>query len=329
MSETSSLLVVRRLKVQFPLPGARPWRRSGQFEAVGGIDFNLAPGETLGIVGESGCGKSTLARALVGLQRVSAGAIEYQGVNLARLDAKGWRPYRRDIQLVFQDPLASLNPRMTIGRLVEEPLSALFPEMGEAERKTRVANMLEQVGLSAALLNRYAHEFSGGQCQRVGLARALVVEPRILVCDEPVSALDVSVQAQIVNLLQDIQTRTGLAMIFIAHDLAVVRHLSQRVLVMYLGRIMEQGTREQVFASPAHPYTRALLASVAAGDVGQTDEPVAVADGSTDMRSLPSGCVFVGRCQMADERCARLQPHLIRVAHGGHAACHYIGNSVA
>ncbi|MGQ0530064.1 MAG: ATP-binding cassette domain-containing protein, partial [Panacagrimonas sp.] len=231
------LIAVRRLKVHYKLPSALPWTKPGWLKAVDGVDFNLAAGETLGIVGESGCGKSTLARALAGLQDVTSGGIQYQGRNMTDLDEDQWRPLRREIQMVFQDPLASLDPRMTIGASIAEPLEALYPELGRAERESRVRQMLERVGLSASLYNRYPHEFSGGQCQRVGIARALVVRPRVLICDEPVSALDVSVQAQIVNLLSELQAEYGLAMIFIAHDLAVVRHISRRVLVMYLGKV--------------------------------------------------------------------------------------------
>lgn len=314
------LLAVRRLKVHYRLAPSIPWGRPGWLKAVDGVDFNLAAGETLGIVGESGCGKSTLARALAGLQPVTAGGIEYGGRNLARLDVAGWRPLRREIQMVFQDPLASLDPRMTIGASIAEPLEALYPEIGRAERAARVQAMLEKVGLSASLINRYPHEFSGGQCQRVGIARALVVRPRVLICDEPVSALDVSVQAQIVNLLADLQAEYGLSMLFIAHDLAVVRHISRRVLVMYLGKVMEQATREALFESPVHPYTRALLAAVP-GAGGASREPL---EGEIPSPAdPPPGCVFVTRCPIADAHCARHPPTLVRAVHGGYSACHF------
>ena len=312
-------MAVRRLKVHYPLPSALPWGKAGSLKAVDGVDFNLAAGETLGIVGESGCGKSTLARALAGLQPVTSGGIEYAGRNITQLDETGWRALRREIQMVFQDPLASLDPRMTIGASIAEPLEALCPEIGEAERAARVLAMLEKVGLSASLVNRYPHEFSGGQCQRVGIARALVVRPRVLICDEPVSALDVSIQAQIVNLLADLQAEYGLSMLFIAHDLAVVRHISRRVMVMYLGKVMEQATREALFDSPVHPYTRALLAAVPGTALQR--EPL---EGEIPSpANPPSGCVFVTRCPIADAHCARHPPTLVRAVHGGFSACHF------
>ncbi len=315
------LLSVRRLKVYHPLPQAWPWSRPGYVKAVEDVHFNLHAGETLGIVGESGCGKSTLARALVGLQPVTSGGISYGAHDLARLAKTQWRPLRRDIQMVFQDPVASLDPRMTIGESVGEPLFALHPEITVAERQRRVAEMLERVGLLPAHVNRYPHEFSGGQCQRAGIARALIVKPKILICDEPVSSLDVSVQAQIINLLSTLQREEKLTMIFIAHDLAVVRHLSHRVLVMYLGRIVEQASTEELFSAPRHPYTRALLASVpgnplsidatAHGDLPSPLEP-------------PSGCVFRTRCPIADSHCADDIPHLRRLGRTHYAACHYV-----
>ena len=315
-----TLLAVRRLKVHYRLPSPWPWMKPGWLKAVDGVDFNLAAGETLGVVGESGCGKSTLARALAGLQPASSGGIEFEGRNITRLDEDAWRPLRRDIQMVFQDPLASLDPRMSIGACVAEPLEALYPEIGRAERESRVRAMLERVGLSAALYNRYPHEFSGGQCQRVGIARALIVRPRLLICDEPVSALDVSIQAQIVNLLAELQAEYGLAMIFIAHDLAVVRHISRRVLVMYLGKVMEQAERDALFSSPVHPYTRALLASVP-GHRGAQRETL---DGEIPSPAdPPQGCVFVTRCPIADAHCARRSPTLARAVHGGYSACHF------
>ncbi len=322
-----AVLAVRRLKVHYRVPSALPWGKPGWLKAVDGVDFNLAAGETLGIVGESGCGKSTLARALAGLQPVTSGGMEYQGRNITRLDEVAWRPLRKEIQMVFQDPLASLDPRMTIGASVAEPLEALYPEISAGERVSRVREVLEKVGLSASLINRYPHEFSGGQCQRVGIARALVVRPRVLICDEPVSALDVSVQAQIVNLLADLQTEYGLAMLFIAHDLAVVRHISRRVMVMYLGKVMEQAPRDALFESPVHPYTRALLASVP-GDFGrERREPLKGEIPSP--ANPPVGCVFVTRCPIADAHCTRVPPTLVRAVHGGFSACHFTATNVA
>ena len=328
MAEPASarpILSVRRLRVEHPLPGAWPWSRAGAIHAVDDVHFDLRPGETLGIVGESGCGKSTLARALIGLQRVTAGGIVLEGRDLARLDAAAWRPLRREIQMVFQDPYASLDPRMTLFESVQEPLGALCPELGEPAHRERTAQMLERVGLSADIAARYPHELSGGQCQRAGIARALVVGPRVLICDEPVSALDVSVQAQVLDLLRELQRERALAMIFIAHDLAVVRQLCHRVLVMYLGRVMEQASSEELFGQPRHPYTRALLAAVPGS--GAAREPL-----SGELPSPanpPSGCVFRTRCPMADDLCAREVPYLRRVAERSHAACHYVHGETA
>lgn len=318
----STLLAVRQLRVYHPLAPAWPWQPPPVLRAVDGVNFNLAEGETLGIVGESGCGKSTLARALVGLQPATSGAISYAGRNLAALPAADWRTLRREIQMVFQDPLSSLDPRMNIGASIAEPLQALYPELSPQERTRRVHAMMERTGLDTALQARYPHELSGGQCQRAGIARALVVQPRLLICDEPVSALDVSVQAQVINLLRELQREQGLAMIFIAHDLAVVRHISQRVLVMYLGRVMEQARSDELFARPRHPYTKALLAAVP-GHTAQRAH--ALLDGELPSAlHPPPGCAFATRCPMADEHCGRSAPHFRRLADGSSVACHYV-----
>lgn len=325
-AEAALLLEVRRLCVRYPVALAWPWQKGGEVRAVEEINFNLRAGETLGIVGESGCGKSTLARALAGLQPISSGAVQFEGRELSKLNEDEWRPLRREIQMVFQDPQASLDPRMTIGHIIEEPLQALCPELSREEREARVAVMLERVGLSPAHINRYPHEFSGGQCQRVGIARALVVRPKLLICDEPVSALDVSVQAQIINLLSGLQKEYGLAMIFIAHDLAVVRHISHRVMVMYLGRAMEQAGRDELFSAPAHPYTKALLSSVPVADPSKVSEKNRqVLEGEIPSPSNPPpGCVFATRCPMADEQCSRRAPHVQRMKSGAVVACHYV-----
>jgi oligopeptide transport system ATP-binding protein len=314
-----SVLSARRLTIEFPLAGAWPWSRDGLLRAVDDLHFDLAPGEALGIVGESGCGKSTLARALVGLQAPTSGGIVLGGRDVARLDEDGWRPLRREIQMVFQDPLASLDPRMTVAASIEEPLQYLRPELDAAARAQRVAAMLERVGLAPEFAARYPHELSGGQCQRVGIARALIVEPKVLICDEPVSALDIAVQAQILALLGELQRERGLALIFISHDLAVVRQLCQRVVVMYLGRVMEQAPANEVFARPRHPYTRALIAAVPGAG---TQPPL---EGELPNPSdPPSGCVFRTRCPMADELCARETPHLRKVGEASYAACHFV-----
>ncbi|MGH8461808.1 MAG: ABC transporter ATP-binding protein [Stenotrophobium sp.] len=328
MSESprTPLLAVRRLQVQYRVAGRWPWSRSGTLRAVEELNFNLHAGETLGIVGESGCGKSTLARALIGLQAVHSGSIQYGGRDITHLDKAAWRPLRREIQMVFQDPLASLDPRMSIGRIIAEPLESLCPELNRDARNARVIETMHSVGLSAELINRYPHEFSGGQCQRVGIARALVLRPKIMICDEPVSALDVSVQAQIVNLLAELRRKYGLAMIFIAHDLAVVRHLSQRVLVMYLGRMMEQADCETLFREPAHPYTKALLSAIPRdfAEQGPLRRRQILEGEIPGPANPPPGCVFATRCPMADEHCSRQVPHVHTLGNGSAAACHYV-----
>jgi len=322
------LLSVRQLKVHFPVPGNWPWQKHGALKAVDGVNLDLWPGQTLGVVGESGCGKSTLARAITGLQAVTGGGIMFADQDVSRLDPDGWRKLRRDIQMVFQDPLASLNPRMTVGEIVAEPLRNLFPELTQAERWPRVISMLERVGLSASMVNRYPHEFSGGQCQRIGIARALVVEPKILVCDEPVSALDVSVQAQVLELLGDLQAEFNIAILFIAHDLAVVREISDRVLVMYLGRVMEAADAESLFSQAAHPYTRALLSAVPRPDpeFERQRQRIALAGDLPSPADPPSGCVFRTRCPLVQDLCGRQVPYLREVAPRHNAACHYAGD---
>lgn len=325
--ETRALLAVRRLRIQYPLRGELrwPWQLPAMVRAVDGVDFDLLPGQTLGIVGESGCGKSTLARALVGLQPISAGAIEYAGTPLTELDTDGMRRFRRDVQLVFQDAVASLDPRMPIAASVAEPLRALCPELDRAARERRVTELLERVGLPVRLHAQYPHALSGGQCQRVALARALAVGPRVLVCDEAVSALDVSVQAQIVNLLAELRAELGMAVVFIAHDLAVVRHLCERIFVMYLGRMVEQAPTEPLFRSPLHPYTQALLSSASDDASPPVGADTVIAGDTPGPSAPPPGCVFASRCPMVDDRCMRSAPHLRRVSHGGFAACHFVG----
>lgn len=315
------LLAVRQLRVQFRLRSLWPWRPAATLRAVDDVNFNLQAGETLALVGESGSGKSTLARTLIGLQRASSGSIRLDGHEVGALTMKQWRPLRRDVQMVFQDPAASLNPRMRVLAAVGEPLRALYPELDRVQREQRAAAMLERVGIAAEHHQRYPRDFSGGQCQRIAIARALVVRPRLLICDEIVSSLDASIQAQILNLLGDLQREYGLALLFIAHDLAVVRHLAHRVLVLYLGRAMEQGPGEQVFARPRHPYTRALIAAVP-GVLAPPAHRVLEGELPSPLHP-PPGCVFATRCPMADEQCTRRVPHARRFEDGGMAACHY------
>ncbi len=315
------ILSVRRLTIDHTLAGAWPWSHAALLRAVDDLHFDLYPGEALGIVGESGCGKSTLARALLGLQRTVAGGIVLDGHDLARLEENSWRAHRRDIQMVFQDPVASLDPRMTIAESVEEPLTALCPELDASARTARVTQLLERVGMGE-LGDRFPHELSGGQCQRAGIARALSVKPRVLICDEPVSALDTAVQAQVLELLAELQREQDLALVFISHDLAVVQRLCRRVLVMYLGRVMEQATAAELFARPRHPYTRALLASVPGAEPGR--DPMPLEGDVPSALHPPSGCVFRTRCPIADDLCAREEPHLRKVGEGSFAACHFV-----
>jgi oligopeptide transport system ATP-binding protein len=324
---TTALLSVRRLRVYYHLNGAWPWSKGNAVKAVDGVDFDLQAGQTLGIAGESGCGKSTLARALMGLQRVTSGNIQLADKELTQLTRAGWQKLRCQVQMVFQDPIASLNPRMTVGESIAEPLVNLAPELSRAQRQRQAVEMLEKVGLSNHHVLRYPHELSGGQCQRIGIARALVVKPSILICDEPVSALDVSVQAQIINLLKDLQADMRLAIIFIAHNLSIVRQISHRVLIMYLGKIMEQATREALFERPGHPYTRALLSAIPIPEIdsGHAHKRVILRGDPPSPASPPSGCVFRSRCPWAAELCAQEVPTPRHLELNQIAACHFAG----
>ena len=322
------LLSVRHLKVHFR-PRSIWARRRGWIRAVEDLHLDLRAGETLGIVGESGCGKSSLARTLIGLQAPTSGSIRYAGRELAGLSKKEWRSLRRELQMVFQDPLASLDPRMTIGQIVAEPLRELCPEIPAAEHAALVAAMLQRVGLAPDIVDRLPQEFSGGQAQRIGIARALIVRPKVLICDEAVSALDVSVRAQIVNLLVELRQEYGLTLIFIAHDLDIVRYLCDRVLVMYLGKVMEQASAEDLFGNPRHPYTRALMAAAPIGAAGQPPplEDKKRKKPSGDMPSLehpPMGCVFHTRCPLMESACVASVPSLRRVGPEHYAACHFV-----
>ncbi|PZO64432.1 MAG: oligopeptide ABC transporter ATP-binding protein OppF [Paracoccus denitrificans] len=325
------LLDVQDLRVTFDIrrEGDMPWTKPRQLHAVAGVNFALRPGETLGIVGESGSGKSTLARALIGLAPAKGRAVWQDGTDLLSLSPRQMLRYRRDIQMAFQDPLASLNPRMTVGQIIAEPLTTHHRGLSRDEVKTRVKKMMDRVGLLPNQINRYPHEFSGGQCQRIGIARALIVEPKLLICDEPVSALDVSIQAQVINLLEDLQRDLGLAMIFIAHDLSVVKHISDRVMVVYLGKIMELADVPQLYGNPQHPYTQALLSAVPIPDpVLERAKRIIPLDGDLPSpMNPPSGCVFRTRCPRAQSRCAEQVPPLDAVAgHGQHlVACHFPG----
>lgn len=317
---TAPLLSVRDVAVEFRVAQGG-WRRDRILRAVDGVSFDLSAGETLGVVGESGCGKSTLARAVLGMVPLARGTVALDGRVLSADGDHTW--WRRDVQIVFQDPLASLNPRMTVGQIIAEPLETLMPELSRATRRERVLAMMERVGLSRGQINRYPHEFSGGQCQRIGIARALVSEPRVVLCDEPVSALDVSIQAQIVNLLTDLQREMGLALLFIAHDLAVVRHISHRVMVMYLGRMAEVADRDTLYHEPLHPYTRALMAAVPVPEPGRRPHDGEYLQGDVPSPlAPPSGCAFRTRCPKAAAVCAEERPQSVE-QDGHEVACHF------
>jgi oligopeptide transport system ATP-binding protein len=318
------LLEVTELEVSFPVArGTWPFRRTDRLRAVDRVSLTVAAGETLGIVGESGCGKSTLGRAILRLIDAQAGQILWLGRDLRKLDKRGLRGVRRDLQIVFQDPLASLDPRMTVGQSIAEPLRTADRGYSRDERQRRVDETMRLVGLSPALAGRYPHELSGGQCQRVGIARAMIVRPKLIVCDEPVSALDVSIQAQILNLLRYLQARFGLALILISHDLAVIRHLCQRVLVLYLGRVVESAGREQLFERPRHPYTRALLSAVPVPDpvLERQRQRIVLRGDLPSPLDPPSGCAFRTRCRHAESRCAERRPELEPIAPGHEVAC--------
>jgi oligopeptide/dipeptide ABC transporter ATP-binding protein len=313
----SALLEVRNLVKHFQVG-------RGLVRAVDGVSFVIEKGETLGLVGESGCGKTTTGRCILQLEQATSGSIRFEGQELTTLDQAGLRAVRRKVQVIFQDPYSSLNPRMTVGQIIAEPLAVHRIVDGAGARATRVKDLLSRVGLLPQHARRYPHEMSGGQRQRVGIARALAMEPSLIVCDEPVSALDVSIQAQIINLLEDLQSEFGLTYLFIAHDLAVVRHISDRVAVMYLGKIAEMADRKTIYDNPKHPYTKALLSAVPIPDpeLEMKRERIVLGGEVPSPLNPPAGCVFHPRCPIAVDRCTHEIPSLRDLSPGHAAACH-------
>jgi oligopeptide transport system ATP-binding protein len=326
MTEREPILEIRDLVKHFPLTrGVVIQRQVGSVKAVDGVSFDVRQGETLGVVGESGCGKSTLAKLLMLLEKPTAGSVTFKGDDIYKLRGKALKEMRRNIQIVFQDPYSSLNPRMTVGDIVGEPF-AIHPSVApKGDRRRRVQELLDVVGLNPEYINRYPHQFSGGQRQRIGIARGLALRPEVIICDEPVSALDVSVQAQVINLLESLQNEFDLSYIFIAHDLSVVRHISDRVAVMYLGKIVEIGSDSEIYDHPAHPYTQALLSAVPVPDpAGRENRQRIVLTGDVPSpANPPSGCRFRTRCFKAQDLCAEKEPLLeVRVANHP-SACHF------
>ncbi len=319
-----AILDVRNLKMYFPVTSGLFFQRAvAHIKAVDDVSFSVRKGETLGLVGESGCGKTTTGRCILQLYRPTSGQIFFDGQNLGRLNSKQMRSMRREMQVIFQDPYSSLNPRMTAGNIIGEPLTVHGLVSSKGEYQERVAYLLENVGLNPYMADRFPHEFSGGQRQRIGVARALSVGPKFIVADEPVSALDVSIQAQIINLLEDLQDRFDLTYLFIAHDLSVVRHISDRVGVMYLGHMVELAERNDIYVDPVHPYTQALLSAVPIPDpvIDSQRERVLLTGEVPSPLNPPSGCVFHPRCPIATEECSKVKPEMREVKPGHWAGC--------
>jgi len=322
-----TIMQVENLKVHFDVSseGDMPWTKRKKLQAVNGVSFELKSGETLGIVGESGCGKSTLARAIISMVPAETGRVLWFGKDLLALQKTEMRKHRKEIQMIFQDPLASLNPRMTIGEIIAEPLKTHYPKTSKADIKARVEDVMNKVGLLENLINRYPHEFSGGQCQRIGIARALILKPKLIICDEPVSALDVSIQAQVINLLMDLQKEMDLTLIFIAHDLSIVKHISTKIMVLYMGNMVEIAKSEDIYNNPRHPYTQALISAVPIPDpkIEKNKDVILIKGYLPSPINPPSGCVFRTRCKKAQDICSQEKPELKEAASSHEVACHF------
>ena len=322
-----TIMQVENLRVHFDVSseGDMPWTKRKKLQAVNGVSFELKSGETLGIVGESGCGKSTLARAIISMVPTETGRVLWFGKDLLALQKTEMRKHRKQIQMIFQDPLASLNPRMTIGEIIAEPLKTHYPKTSKADIKLRVEDVMNKVGLLENLINRYPHEFSGGQCQRIGIARALILKPKLIICDEPVSALDVSIQAQVINLLMDLQKEMDLTLIFIAHDLSIVKHISTKIMVLYMGNMVELARSEDIYNHPRHPYTQALISAVPIPDpkIEKNKDLILLEGDLPSPINPPSGCVFRTRCKKAQDICSQEKPELKEATSSHEVACHF------
>ncbi len=320
--ENEVLLKVRNLKKYFPVRGGVFSKIIGYVQAVDGINIDIKRGETLGLVGESGCGKTTTGRTILRLLEPTAGEVTFEGINIYKLDREKLRKARRDIQIIFQDPFGSLNPRMTVGDIVGESLIIHRIAKNHKEKEERVKKLLETVGLNAGHIRRYPHEFSGGQRQRIGIARALALNPKLVICDEPVSALDVSIQAQVINLLEELQEKFKLTYLFIAHDLSVVKHISDRVAVMYLGKIVELAATLDLYDNPQHPYTEALLSAVPIPDPTLKRQRIVLEGDVPSPFKPPAGCRFHPRCKYSKPICSQEEPELIDIGNEHYVACH-------
>jgi len=324
-SANASLVTVTDLKMHFPVYSGLLRRRTGSVKAVDGISLEAKPGETLGLVGESGCGKSTAGRAIIRLYRPTAGSVEVDGEDITELEGEALRRKRPDMQMIFQDPQACLNPRMTVGSIISEPLDEQ-DKMNRRDKQARVEELLDAVGMNPSFANRYPHEFSGGQRQRIGIARALALQPKLIVCDEPIAALDVSIQAQVVNLLEDLQEQHGFTYLFISHDLSMVQHIADRVAVMYLGKIVELAERKLLYQEPKHPYTQALLSALPTPDpdIEASRQRILLTGDVPSPINPPTGCNFSTRCPRATEQCHQTEPLWNQLPDGRYIACHLV-----